>query len=737
MADDIFINGLGPGVPEWSNEATQKQVLNALNSGLSQNTAANKQILSMLKRIANGEKVQQGQLRNALNELSKQTKVTAQNAKVNQQAAKNESRQMSIFGQLARLSTQQLQMQRQQLDVAKRTQELQKEGFSGGFAKIQAQLEKKEEDFSFAAGMFKKAAGMVSAGAAVVTGLNRFIETSARERFSFAQELRQSGLTAGLDTASSSLTALSKATNFHNFTLGEAAEFTRNFSQAVGVRGVEASLEFANNLATSDGGDFMQRFGLQFGEVTDLAGTYLESLRNIGALDKISRADMDRGMENFMSTVISTSNVMKINMQEAATLIKDTLQRDDISSLLGTLPDAMRQNAEAVVGMAGGMDSSLGEALAMRLAAGSSQGFVQTEQYAALLADPITAGLLPLVEQLASATETGGTSAFQRTLADLGPQLQGIVDSANRTLLLTGSGDAQRTVADLMRLLQTSGDADAGRAPLSTDDRTVLAGIEIERQQARVAEGLNNAFIAATDLSDNLGALNEANLKLIGAVEGLAAVSLPAAAEVAQISLQAEAIAKGAAAALVEGSANLIGDVEEAKAALGLNTTELKNLNETLKKINSLSGRITPEEAKAKAEAERRKAEEEYYSQDNIIKEANNNFQGSIGSQSSIIPGMTNDEVLNAISSKVNDELVEELNRSPNTLTIDKIKDLTAGELRAIAEQNKGNNEILNLVLEELKKDKSNTVDYAGYGHAEFNSAIAAINELIKTLNNN
>ena len=35
MAEDVYIAGLGPGVPEWSNEATQQQVLNALNSGFS------------------------------------------------------------------------------------------------------------------------------------------------------------------------------------------------------------------------------------------------------------------------------------------------------------------------------------------------------------------------------------------------------------------------------------------------------------------------------------------------------------------------------------------------------------------------------------------------------------------------------------------------------------------------------------------------------------------------------
>jgi len=474
----------------------------------------------------------------------------------------------------------------------------------------------------------------------------------------------------------------------------------------------------------------MQRFGLQFGEVTDLAGTYLESLRNIGALDKISRADMDRGMENFMSTVVSTSNIMKINLQESAELIKNTLQRDDVSSLLATLPDAVRQNAEAVVGMAGGMNSSLGEALAMRLAAGSNQGFVQTEQFAALMSDPITAGLLPIVEQLATATETGGTGAFQQTLANLGPQLESIVAGANRSLLLTGTGDSQRTIADVMRLLQTLGDADAGRAPLAADDRTVLAGMEIERQQARVAEGLTTALLGTMDLSDSLGALNESNIKLIEALEGAAALTIPTAAKGMDLSIQAEAVAKRVTAATLDAGSNLIGDVDAAKAALGLNTTALEDLNNTLKTINKLSGRVTPEEAREK----RQKAVEEYYSQENILKEAENNFQGNIGSQSSSIPGLTNDQVTELIKSKVDTGLVEELNRSPNTLTIDKIKDLTAGELRAIAEQNKGNNEILNLVLEELKKDKSNTVDYAGYGHAEFNAAISAITELIKTL---
>jgi len=31
--NDIYIAGLGPGVPEWSNEITQQQILDALRSG--------------------------------------------------------------------------------------------------------------------------------------------------------------------------------------------------------------------------------------------------------------------------------------------------------------------------------------------------------------------------------------------------------------------------------------------------------------------------------------------------------------------------------------------------------------------------------------------------------------------------------------------------------------------------------------------------------------------------------
>ena len=756
MADDIFINGLGPGVPEWSNEATQKQVLNALNSGLSQNTAANKQILSMLKRIANGEGVQQGQLRGAINELKKLEKTQKQNITQQKQSNDIERKQLGVFGQFVQLTQQSLQIQRSQLDVAKRSQELQKEGFSEGFANIAANLEKQKENAGFIREMLTKVGAAASAVAASINMASNATVTAGRDRFSFAQELRQSGLTAGLDTASSSLVALAKSTANANFTMGEAAEFTRNFSQAVGVRGVQASLEFANNLAKSDGGDLMNRFGLQFGEVTDLAGTYLESLRNIGALDKISRQDMDRGMENFMSTVVSTSNVMKINMQEAAELIKDTLQRDDISSLLATLPDAMRQNAEAVVGMAGGMDSSLGEALAMRLSAGSSQAFVQTDQYAALLADPITANLLPLVEQLASATETGGTGAFQRTLADLGPQLQGIVDSANRTLLLTGSGDAQRTIADVIRLLQTTGDADAGRAPLPTDDRVIIENMEIERRRAVVVEQLGTLFTESVNLTETIGSLNAANAKLTEGILDMGLVTVTPLSDAASKLIKDQAIIIAKGGEILSFTANAIGDPAAMAKSFGVEplVEEMKKLTEAIEKTNSIYNSQTGADNELLTGGFLPNYNDDFSMLDKVALGGTQGVLQGIDALTNVTGNFIDfltgrDDFGKADLSTAFEEWVntpagrkfltfgrggndDPINNVPN------ISNMSPAELEQMARGNMGGentNNILNNILKELTEDRKDARGRSKKDErAEIDRVINSINELIKTL---
>ena len=219
----------------------------------------------------------------------------------------------------------------------------------------------------------------------------------ATERFNMAQEMRQSGILAGMDAAGAGLIGLSKTISRSNFTFGEAADFTRQFSQAVGVRGVQASMQFANTLAKSGEGnsDMMQRFGMEFSEVAEIAGTYMESVRAIGQLDKLSDNQMRMGMDNFMDTVVSTSNVMKINLQDAANMIADTLKQDRFASQLALMEPEMRKNVEAMVGSFGGQGSVFGEGPCnWRMAAGSTQDFLQTDVAQQLQGDVIGQQLL-------------------------------------------------------------------------------------------------------------------------------------------------------------------------------------------------------------------------------------------------------------------------------------------------------------------------------------------------------
>lgn len=356
----------------------------------------------------------------------------------------------------------------------------------------------------------------------VVTGINAYMKAQAQDRFNFAQELRQSGLAAGLSSSQASLTSFAATVRENNFTLGEAAEFTQRFANSVGVLGVKSSLEFVNSLAYAGegGADMMRRFGMEFGELANVAGTYLDSVRNLGMLDRMNGQQLRTNMDDFMSTVVSTSNVMKINMEDAAKMIADTLGRTDIASLLATMDPQRAAQVQEVVGMAGGMDSPLGEALAMRLAAGSQGEFQMTSQYADLMSSPITASIMPLVEQLATSTEQGGVSGFQSALAGSRSDFQAAIDSTSRELLLSGDQAGQAMIASFAKLLGTVEDADAGFTALSGDDKAVVGSIEASRQFALALEGVNNAFIENADLEQNLGKLNTANVQLAGEIEG-------------------------------------------------------------------------------------------------------------------------------------------------------------------------------------------------------------------------
>ena len=102
-------------------------------------------------------------------------------------------------------------------------------------------------------------------------------EQGFAERFAMVAEMRQAGLLSGMEGAEAGFIQMSKTISDTNFTFGEATEFTKQFSKAVGVTGVKSALTFANTVARdgADGMGYMKKYALQFGQVSTIAGEYL------------------------------------------------------------------------------------------------------------------------------------------------------------------------------------------------------------------------------------------------------------------------------------------------------------------------------------------------------------------------------------------------------------------------------------------------------------------------------
>ena len=534
MADEVIIQGFGNdrSFPDFATEATQKGIMQ--EAGKHSNAFA--QMVRLLSAQAAGQKISQNEYKEIQQELRNNRKATDalkkqtdsndnKTRKQTDDALQEDQKQTSIFKKLLIASVERTQLSakqfKEEIKNDKKMQELMKEGMSADSAGIMSKLEGFGAAIKSVGGKLAPLAGMVTAAAGAVTGINAYMKAQAQDRFNLAQELRQSGLAAGLNSSQASLTSFAATVRENNFTLGEAAEFTQRFANSVGVLGVKSSLEFVNSLAYAGegGADMMRKFGMEFGEVANVAGTYLDSVRNLGMLDRMNGQQLRSNMDDFMSTVVSTSNVMKINMEDAAKMISDTLGRTDISALLATMDPQRAAQVQEVVGMAGGMDNPLGEALAMRLAAGSQGEFQMTSQFADLMSSPITASIMPLVEQLATSAEQGGVSGFQSALAGSRGDFQSAIDGASRELILSGDQMGQAMISSFAKLLGTVEDADAGRQPLSGDDVATLGSIEASRQFALALEGVNNAFIENADLEQNLGKLNTASITMSGSIE--------------------------------------------------------------------------------------------------------------------------------------------------------------------------------------------------------------------------
>jgi hypothetical protein len=496
MADtqDVIIVGVEGGVTAWSTESTQKSIAD----GIKQTTAQNAAIIALLRLVAKGEAASKDQLNAIKVEIGKQSKATTvtnrtnkDNAQRQSQAEGKNSSVWNAFLNLQKINTGQLKTNdRNAAARQSKIEQLMKLGSTKDSATKSVDKDETMEKY-------KKigAKAIITAGGikAAIDTIKAAVQQGFTERFDMAGDMRQSGLMAGVDKAEQGFVSISRMITETGFTFGEAAEFTKRFSKAVGVTGVKSALDFATSVADVGNQEgMMQRFSMEFGQVVNMSGQYLESLRLSGQLQTRDKQELKTGMESFMSNVQMTSNVLKISMEEAAELMQKSVSPDQ-AGLLATLPKEMRMAAENALKAMNVQGGPMGEALAARLAAGSEQAFLQTDEYQNLAGTGVGQELLSFINQIAPTVTAGGSEEeLQNALATEMPKfaerIQGFASQDGVRVQLLGNKQLAGLVGQILESAQTYGDADAGIYRGGREDTARMLATEQTRKATNLAE---------------------------------------------------------------------------------------------------------------------------------------------------------------------------------------------------------------------------------------------------------
>jgi hypothetical protein len=544
---EVFINGLGPGVPQWSTEKTLAEIKAILAKENILTSDVSKRIDNVAKGNAETVKV----LRETVANERANQKATQKLTEVTKSQIQEEKTSRGIFSNIYK-GIQDLIRHEQLTEQynAKRAQSLEdaltKKYELGGKvdpvnARFQAKMDmvtKGTQDSSALGDPFQKTIKGLAGVTVAAEGFNAFLGQAFEDRFNLANEIRQTGLFAGLDSASSGLVGFAEAVRENNFTLGQAAEFTKTFARAVGINGVEASMKFVNAMAFDrelENGEkalgMMARFGMDFRQVSIMSGEYLDSLRAANMLGSLNERQMQQGMEDFMDGVQATSNVLKISLEESAKMISDRFQRDDVAGFLALLDDQKKQQtigALANVGLNDG--SALGEAIIKRIAMGG-EGFMLSQERAQLMQTGQGAELVRLIEQVGMVADNGGD--VQKAVETFMSGAAQMVDSnennsATRAMMTTTSPELLKIFSEIEQFRQTISGITQGEQELTDADMAQVTKDELQRQSVVAVEGLVNTQMEA--FSDNLEGFNTQTAKLIGNFEEFGNDLAPAAA---------------------------------------------------------------------------------------------------------------------------------------------------------------------------------------------------------------
>jgi len=305
---NVYITG--SSLADWSTEATQKQI----HGSLTQIQADGNAMIRFLHHIANGTKVSAKELKNATAEIQKNTNTEAkgnQREKITDNKIVNSQQKissgiLSTISAITGLGDSVMDAERKRKKQTDITNALLEADYSQEDAERGAARKMRTDHW------MDLKTKMVAFGVATMSLVDMFkgaAEQGFAERYAMVAEMRQAGLLARMTDTEAGFISLSHTISAANFTFGEATQFTKQFAKTVGVLGVKSALTFANSVAkaTEGGGmDYMKKYALEFGQVSNIAGDYLDSLRIGGQLRGMDDRSMRAGMDDFMSNVAMT-----------------------------------------------------------------------------------------------------------------------------------------------------------------------------------------------------------------------------------------------------------------------------------------------------------------------------------------------------------------------------------------------------------------------------------------------
>lgn len=512
MADEqnVFISGISGSIQQWSTEATATKIEGTLKKIASQNTS----IIQLLNAVKGGGSLSAKELNKVGAELRQtKDKIVSGNKKEEILEAQTRGEVSKHTNYWKRLITGQ---DRQFGETIKQSQEdarykkqmimLMNQGMSQQEATDTLEAEKTKKQYD-------KAMATVIASAGSIAAVTEAVQVGFEQRFNMAEELRTSGLLDGIDGVNQGFISIAKTIAETGFTFGQAAEFTSKFSKTVGVLGVKRVLDFTNSMARDPGG-LMDQFAIEFGQVAEISGEYLDSLRISGQLSGRSDQQLRKGMDSFMSNVQATSNVLKISMEDAATLLKNSLG-DSEKGMLLLLDKATQDSVRSAMQMMGGVDNPLTNLLSARIGAGSDQMFQLTSQFQDSSQTPLGMEMIKFVNEAAAQLSAGGDSQFQSFMATSMPdfvskQLEFFSGDAAKGLAISD----ERMLAQLAQMNELAQNMSQIAKGISAGDREDSAVVKFRDAQLQAANAMERAMNETMPgFTTNMELMTETNRK--------------------------------------------------------------------------------------------------------------------------------------------------------------------------------------------------------------------------------